>query len=160
VVKVLVTGMSGTGKSTVLRELALRGQRVIDTDAPGWSEQAATPDGGVEQLWLEPRIAGLLARDEPGHLFVSGCVRNQGRFYERFDRIVLLSAPAPVILHRIATRTSNPFGKDAAERERILSDLAEVEPLLRASSTVEIRTDRPLGEVVDAVEAAATMMTA
>ena len=32
----LVTGMSGTGKSTVLAELGRRGHRVVDTDAPGW----------------------------------------------------------------------------------------------------------------------------
>ena len=39
----------------------------------------------------------LLGRDESGTLFVSGCVRNPGKFYDRFDAVVLLSAPAPVI---------------------------------------------------------------
>jgi predicted ATPase len=35
--KVLITGMSGTGKSTVLAELAQRGFRAVDPDEPGWS---------------------------------------------------------------------------------------------------------------------------
>ena len=35
---VLVTGMSGTGKSSALAELGRRGYRVVDTDDPGWRE--------------------------------------------------------------------------------------------------------------------------
>jgi hypothetical protein len=86
-------------------------------------------------------------------LFVPGCVRNQSRFYDRFDAVLLLSAPADVMVRRLENRTSNPFGKAAHERDRILRDLADVEPLLRATATAEIRTDRPLAEVVTAVEA-------
>ena len=36
--KVLVTGMSGTGKSTALAELRTRGFEVVDTDEPGLDE--------------------------------------------------------------------------------------------------------------------------
>ena len=35
---ILVTGMSGTGKSAALAELGRRGYRVVDTDDPGWRE--------------------------------------------------------------------------------------------------------------------------
>jgi len=96
---VLVTGMSGTGKSTVLAELARRGHRVVDTDVGGWIDES-----GPEPLWREERIAALLDEDSDGALFVAGCVANQGRFYPRFDAVVLLSAPADVILDRLATR--------------------------------------------------------
>ena len=68
---------------------------------------------------------------------------NQGSFYDRFDAVVLLSVPREVMLQRIATRSTNPFGKDAHERQRILADLDAVEPLLRATSTVEIVTTTP-----------------
>jgi len=47
---------------------------------------------------------------------VSGCVSNQGRFYDRFDAVVLLTAPDDVILERITMRTTNEFGKDDVER--------------------------------------------
>ena len=69
--------------------------------------------------------------------------------------MVLLSAPRAVMLARIAARSTNSFGQNEAERDRILADLAEVEPRLRRSATVEITTDRPLADVVSAVEAAA-----
>lgn len=147
-VQVLLTGMSGTGKSTVLAELARRGHRVVDTDDPGWSEELPAPEGGVEQLWVEPRVASLLAAHDD--VVVSGCVRNQGRF--AFDVVVLLSAPAEVLLSRLAARTTNRFGRSDADRARVLADLEAVEPLLRASAAVEVRTDRPLLQVVADVE--------
>ena len=143
---VLVTGMSGTGKSAALAELARRGHRVVDTDYGGWI------DDGPERMWREDRIDELLAGHDDGTLFVSGCVPNQGRFYARFDAVVLLSAPAEVILSRVTTRDTNDFGKTAAERERILKDLIMVEPLLRAGATAEIDTRAPLDEVVDRLE--------
>ena len=143
--RILVTGMSGTGKSTALAELRRRGFDVVDTDEPGWTEWSDV-DGGY--LWREDRITELLARDRATTLFVSGTVSNQGRFYSRFDAVVLLSAPADVLLGRIASRTTNEYGKTDEERELILGHLAEVEPLLRATCTHEIDASRPIDEVV------------
>jgi hypothetical protein len=146
-----VTGMSGTGKSAALAELGDRGFRVVDTDGPGWSEwidDDADPDGGG-WYWREPQMAELLATEDERTLYVSGTVTNQGKFYDRFDAVVLLSAPAEVILGRIDHRTSNEYGKRPGERDLILFHLDSVEPLLRATCTHEIDASRPLGEVVE-----------
>ena len=144
---VLVTGMSGTGKSAALGELERRGHRIVDTDVGGWIDES-----GPEPLWREERIGALLDEHGEGALFVAGTVVNQGRFYPRFDAVVLLSAPAEVLLERIETRTNNPFGKHEAERAAILRDLAEVEPLLRAGATAEIDTRVPVEVVADELE--------
>ncbi|MCY1145055.1 AAA family ATPase [Actinoplanes sp. Pm04-4] len=151
--KVLITGMSGTGKSSALVELARLGYRVVDTDDPGWREYheyADAPDElhRGEWLWAEDKIAELLDADDERSLFVQGCVRNQGKFYDRFDAVVLLSAPSHVILQRIAQRTTNNYGKSPLERAMILDDLQHVEPLLRATCTHELDASRHLGEVV------------
>lgn len=151
--KILVTGMSGTGKSTVLRELGRRGHRVVDTDTDEWSRWVTDADGVPDWVWREDAIAGLLAGHERGHLFVSGCKTNQGRFYPRFEHIALLSAPAEVLLARIAARDTNPYGKHPAERDRILRDLAEVEPRLRATATIEIDASAPVDVVAGQLEA-------
>ena len=143
--RVLVTGMSGTGKSTALAELERRGFRTVETDVPPWSEWSEA-DGGY--VWRHDLVAELLARDEGPTLYVSGTVSNQGRFYDLFDAVVLLSAPAEVLLQRIASRTTNDYGKSDRERELILQHLAEVEPLLRATCTHEVDATRPISEVV------------
>ena len=142
---VFVTGMSGTGKSSALAELARRGHRVVDTDYGGWIE------GEAEPLWREDRIRELLDEHGDDTLFISGCVANQGRFYDRFDAVVLLSAPADVIIGRIATRTTNEFGKDPGERALILADLDATEPRLRATCTQEIDATRLVDDVVEAL---------
>ena len=142
--RILVTGMSGTGKSSALAELARRGFRTVDTDEPGWAVEDA--DGG--RWWDEQQIARLL-EEEGSTLYVSGTVSNQGRFYDRFDAVVLLSAPADVILSRIDSRTTNDYGKSAEEQELVLAHLREVEPLLRATCTHEIDASLPLADIVD-----------
>ena len=102
-------------------------------------------------MWREDRIAALLSADGDRTLYVSGCVPNQGRFYDRFDAVVLLSAPANVILSRIATRQTNDFGKSPGEQARILADLESTEPRLRATCTHEIDAAGPVDDVVEAL---------
>lgn len=143
--KILVTGMSGTGKSSALAELRKLGFEAVDTDEGGYTEWSEQEDGHV---WNEGRVAELLARSRDVPLYVSGTVSNQGRFYPQFDAVVLLSAPAEVLLGRIADRSTNPYGKTQDERALILEHLETVEPLLRATCTHEIDASRPLDEVV------------
>lgn len=150
----LVTGMSGTGKSTALAELGRRGHRTIDTDDPGWIVPAETPDG-AEPMWDLDRVRALVDGHQNGWLFVSGCVANQGAVYDRFDAVVLLSAPVEVILARVVDR-ANPFGSRSEDRAKIARDLAEFEPRLRAGADQEIVTTAPVAEVVTALERVAT----
>ena len=108
--------MSGTGKSSALLELSKLGFRVVDTDEPDWTEWSDSEAGYV---WREDRLAELLAGEAGPSLYVSGTVSNQGRFYSRFDEIVLLSAPAEVLLRRIENRTTDSYGQSPEEREQI-----------------------------------------
>lgn len=143
---ILITGMSGVGKSTVLTELARRGHETVDTDYGDWIHMV-----GGEPLWREELIDNLLDRPRTGPLFVQGTVANQVRFYPRFDAVVLLTAPRDVIFHRLRTRTGNDFGKTADQLARISRDIEETEPLLRALATHELDTSGPLETVAAAL---------
>ena len=142
--RVLLTGMSGTGKSTVIDELVARGFLAIDADE-GWSESG--PEG--DWVWIEDRIQRLLSDKPSDDLFLSGCASNQGKFYPQFSHIILLSAPVDLIMQRLADRRNNTFGKLPEERMRVLSDISAVEPLLRKTSGCEIDTSVPVHEVVE-----------
>lgn len=146
--RILLTGMSGTGKSTIISELRARGYKAVDMDEPGWSEYA--PDG--DWIWREDRAHTLLSSVQAGEvLFVSGCASNQGKFYPQFEKIVLFSAPAAVLIERLTTRTNNPYGKHPDELADTLGYLETVEPLLRKGADHEIDTSAPLNQVVTAV---------
>jgi shikimate kinase len=141
-VRVLVTGMSGVGKTTVLDELCRRGRLTIDTDYDGW----VGPDGS----WDEQRMDQLLAQHPD--VIVSGTVENQGQFYDRFEHVVLLSAPLHVLIDRVSRRTNNPYGGTAEQQVEIAQYVETVEPLLRRGATLELDGQQTVAELADAIE--------
>jgi dephospho-CoA kinase len=148
---ILVTGMSGVGKSSVAAELRRRGFSAVDTDAEA---SRVAPDG--EWLWDERKVERALdATSGDALVFIVGSASNQVQFYRRFDLVVLLTAPADLMLERVGTRTTNPFGSTSEERQKILADKQAFEPMMRRRAHLEISTVQPLSSVVDELLAAA-----
>ena len=141
-VRVLVTGMSGAGKTTVLDELRRRGHMTVDADYDSWE----LPDG----TWDEQRVRQLLASNPD--VIVSGTADNQRLFYDHFEHVVLLSAPLDVLLERVSTRTNNPYGRTPDQQAQIARYVDTVEPLLRRGATLEFDGRRPAPELADVIE--------
>jgi dephospho-CoA kinase len=156
--RILLTGMSGTGKSTVIGALAARGYKAVDADCDEFSEwveiisDSDTFGSSVEVdrdwMWREDRIQDLLSTEDTDVLFLSGCAANMGKFLPQFDHVVLLSAPANIIVERLRTRTNNRYGKRPDEIARVLGLMESVEPLLRRAADHEIDTSADLEDVV------------
>ena len=144
--RVLVTGMSGAGKTTVLAELRRRGHMTVDTDYDGWQ----LPNG----IWDEQRMHQLLAANPD--VVVSGTVENQAAFYDRFEHVVLLSAPLQVLVERVSTRTNNTYGGTSEQQAEIARYVDTVEPLLRRGATLELDGRRPASELADVIEGLVT----
>jgi shikimate kinase len=156
--RVLITGMSGTGKSSVIQELAARGHHAYDLDTPEWSEwidtdpsDGLTPAQGKDWVWREDRVRALLSRSEDGTLFIGGCAENMGRLIPLIDAVVLLSAPVATIMERLRTRLPGSYGSVAEERRRVGDLISTIEPLLRKSADYEIDTRRPIPATVDEI---------
>src|SRR5689334_1079043 len=141
--RVLITGMSGTGKSTLVRELRRRGELAYDADDDGFAEPREDGRWG----WRADRVAALLATDHGRPLFFAGCSEEQADL--PFERRVLLTAPREVIAERLRTRTTNRYGSDEAELARVLADLDAIEPLLRRSADLVLEATVPTEQLAD-----------
>jgi dephospho-CoA kinase len=137
--------MSGTGKSSLVRELRQRGFHSYDADDDGFTQPRS--DGVWE--WQVEVVRDLLDRHDGDLLFFAGCSDEQAQF--RFDFKVVLTAPVEVILERLQTRNTNPFGKSQDERDRVLDDMAWVVPLLLDSADLVVDTTTTVSEVADVV---------
>jgi dephospho-CoA kinase len=140
---VLITGMSGAGKSSLVLELRKRGYVAYDADDDGFSEPRQHGRWG----WRAEQVAELLARSQGQLLFFAGCSEEQAEL--PFDYRVLLTAPETVLIERLRTRTNNPYGTDDQQLSQVLSDLAEIEPLIRESADLVLTTTEPIARVAD-----------
>jgi shikimate kinase len=157
--RILLTGMSGTGKSTVISELAARRYKAVDADCDEYSEwveftgEADAFGSPVEVdrdwVWREDRIQDLLSTEDTDVLFLSGCAENMRKFFPQFDHVVLLSAPANILVERLRTRINNPYGQHPNEIARVLGLIETLEPLLRRAAGHEIDTSACIDVVVE-----------
>jgi AAA domain len=141
--RVLLTGMSGTGKSTLVQELRRRGHRAYDADDDGFSEPRTHGRWG----WRADLVADLLDEHTGRLLFFAGCSEEQIDL--PFDYRVLLTVPRSVLIDRLRTRSGKSYGRSAAELSQVLGDLAEVEPLIRRSADLVLTTTAPPSLVAD-----------
>jgi dephospho-CoA kinase len=144
-VRVLLTGMSGTGKSTLVQELRQRGVVAYDADDDGFSE----PRGSGRWGWRRDAVAELLAGQRDGVLVFAGCSEEQADL--PFDYRVLLTAPEAVLVTRLRTRSTNDYGRTDEELAQILADRAEIEPLLRRSADLVLTSTASPAQLADAV---------
>ena len=146
VARVLITGMSGAGKSSVLEILRGRGYITVDTDYDGWT----LADGLLDA----ERMRELLLRSPD--IAVSAAVENQGELYALFDHVVLLSAPVEVYLERVRNRSNNPYGTTPEQQEQIRVYTIEVEPLMRTGATRELDAQRSPADLANEIESLLT----
>src|SRR5687768_16065016 len=117
--KVFLTGIAGTGKTTVLAELQKRGYVVIDLDATGMCRWKNTATGerteygpdGRDQKWLNehewccdvPTLKKLLScMREDKDVFVAGFVDNIEEVVREFDKVFILVAADSAVKERLS----------------------------------------------------------
>lgn len=164
--KIYITGVSGTGKSTLAAELNKRGIVAFDVDAvPGlchWQnketkEKATDYNYGADKAWLgahdwvadEEQLSKLLEKADT--VVVLGITSNQEGYFHLFDRVFLLHCSPEVFLSRIDARTNNDFGKGKSEQEHILSWHKNFEKRLIDKGVVPIHAEQPIEMIADLI---------
>jgi predicted ATPase len=73
--RILITGMAGTGKTSVIEALRSRGFTAVDTDYDGWCE-LSTHNGASEWILREDKLYELLDKPLNSPLFIFECYSN------------------------------------------------------------------------------------
>jgi dephospho-CoA kinase len=142
--KVLITGSSTVGKSSVIRELQRRGMTAIDVDKEeptlvrleikDTGEPADWPEGYVDWSYYswnlqQPALDKALARDDT--VILGGIFGNQRDYYHLFDKIIVLTVSASAYKQRLDGRPRRNVGdSDQNMSDRLSKYPAMLERLL------------------------------
>ena len=168
---VWVTGNSGVGKSTVCELLQARGFLALDADDDGYCGWASRTSGAVVHDapypvpagWLDRfgwvidrgRVAQL-ARDCSGDVaFLCGSGENEADVRDLFDLIVCLIVDDDTLRHRLATRTTNAYGRNPEELAAAVACNGGMRLAYERLGAVTIDARQPLDVVADLVLEAA-----
>ncbi len=155
----LVTGLPGTGKTTVQEELKSRGYNAVDADESfGFRGDPSTgrPSSDKNQLhwlWDEQKLEHLLSDVSQGGLYICGSASNREMFLDKFAKVFVLRVDDETLKQRILTRTSHDFGKDPIVLARQLANNQGVGGYAQKNGMILIDATQPIEKVVDDIVA-------
>jgi broad-specificity NMP kinase len=166
---IFITGMSGTGKTTVKDELIRRGYTTYDTDDYGltvWINkqtgqpyesnsniQYGTPEFYFAFLWTlqTDKVLEKAKHAESECVFMCGVPGNWREVMPMFDIVFCLALDNETLKHRLLNRTNNNYGKAPHE----LSDIMEWNRTMATEAeglgAKVIDSSQPVKEVVDTI---------
>lgn len=139
----LISGLPGTGKTSVCQELQLRGLQAIDADKTfglqaknGW-------------IWRDQELNTALDDQASDTLFVCGSASNRDQYMHRFTKVFILYVDSKTLKNRLTNRTNNNFGKDPVVLARQLRHNKGVKEYSVKRGRLIIDATQPVTKVVD-----------
>lgn len=165
--KIYVTGVSGTGKSTLTKELNKHGIAAFDMDLVEnlcyWKNrktgESADYRSGIGRDWIEAhewlcdveKLKELLNTSDT--IVILGLAANQKEYLYLFDKIILLHCNKEAFLYRLKTREGkDEFAKNPSEQEYILSWYENFEKDMISHGALPVSTEEPLSSVVGEIQ--------
>ena len=151
----LIEGGSGTGKSSVCKELQRRGFYAINGDNDlayqGDPDTGEPTDGfGHEHhIWHVGKVGTLVANQDEAVAFFCGGSRNVSCFVDLFDGAFVLEVDLDTLNRRFDGRTEDEWGGRQTERELILRLHRTKEDIPK--NGIVIDATAPLARVVDEI---------
>jgi adenylate kinase family enzyme len=166
--KVLITGTSGSGKSTVGKKLKTRGFDVIETDTEVFDGLSIAywknkdTGKGIDMPWPPPKnwhhendwvwrvdvLSPRLQSSGKNLVFACGDSRNKQDAFKLFDKIILLKTDDETLRQRISSRKDNYFGKTEHELRWILSQNQIIIKEMKEAGAVFVDATQTLDKVV------------
>ncbi len=161
----LITGVAGSGKSTLEKLFKKRGYVTVDIDN-GFAQWlhaetdevlAYTPD---EKGWHEvaewvvdtDRLQRFFGAHPEDDVLVFGSFARMKTVVGMFDKVFLLEYPNERAVHRRIASRDGGYGKHPGELARILSYIQPYQDKMKAAGAQAIDCTLPLEEVADSIE--------
>ena len=164
--KIYITGVSGTGKTTISKELKKRGITSFDVETiPGFCRWRNKETGkraqykpGIGKDWINAhewicdleKLKGFLKKQK-GDIVAVGITANQNDYLDLFDKVFLLYCSEKTLIHRLKNREGNEFAKDSAEQEQVLNWYKDFQEKAIKRGAMPINTEGDISDVVDKV---------
>jgi broad-specificity NMP kinase len=162
----LITGFPGTGKTSIAAELKRRGHNAYDTEnMRGYMHTESRVDGGRIQKpsdvpsgwydtvgaynWDTVKILTLL--DGPNDKFICAKAHNQSEFFDKFDKIFVLTLDFTEVIKRLHNRPGKAIGKTDSELSDIIIMREHFERSLLGCGAIAIDVTKGLHEVTDEI---------
>ncbi|HSW65817.1 MAG TPA: hypothetical protein VLI54_01600 [Bacillota bacterium] len=160
-----ITGVAGSGKSAIEKELHRLGYEAYDVDDPSigapYNNQSNTvvvmpPASERTAEWFaahswrisRKRIEELKERAKDRAIFVCGTAGNEQQVRSLFDGVLCLDIDEATLRSRIASRTDNDFGHTEQELQMILQRHKAYRESYASSDITIVDATKPLNDVV------------
>lgn len=160
--KILITGVAGTGKSSICKVLQGKGYIAYDMDKiPGlcnWKNKSTGKLGDYHenrnQTWIDEhdwlcdktRIKQLLKENKD--VIMCGIASNMQELLPLFDKVLLLSLDDQLILQRLSNRVGDhDFAKTQSEQVGVLSWKDGWEQEMTRLGAISINTGQSLEKI-------------
>jgi gluconate kinase len=157
----LIEGVSGTGKTSVCKELRRRGYHAINGDTelayqgdPDTGEPTDEVPSHWHHIWRVDRVRALVADQRERFTFFCGGSRNFSKFLDLFDAVFVLDVDLDTLNRRLDQRPEDEFGARQSERDLIVLLHRTKEDTPR--NGIVIDATAPLAAVVDEIVRRAT----
>lgn len=166
---IFITGIAGSGKTAISKELAARGYEAYDTDKDGitgWfnkvsGERVQSPKADWSHRTAEwysqhdwdtslDAVKKLANQAKTKPIYLCGTSSNRQAVMKLCSLVIGLQVNEDVLRYRIATR-KNPFGKQPHELENILGWHRASEDADRQAGAIMVDANRPMAAVVDEI---------
>lgn len=163
-----ISGIAGSGKSEVCRELKSRRYLAFDTDNDGLAKWVNIDTGYVHpkssikpaqrteiflktHSWNIPKgeVEKLALSAKNRSVFLCGVASNEKELWELFDKVFELQIDEKILKHRLHNRTTNDWGKQPHELQQTINALHDISKLHRYTDRIFIDGAQPVNMVVD-----------
>lgn len=151
-----ISGVPGTGKTALMKELRVRGEEAHDADdecvmiskkTGAIVDYDSRKDDPYDWIYPTESLRKLKAQAASKHVFLLGSVDNFDEVNDAADKYIWLDIPLDILLQRLDARRKD-YGKSASERQSIIELYTELKASL-GPKLLRLDATKPVDQIAD-----------